>query len=60
VSLAGPVLQYLTARASASWGGQQHAAAAVPSALLQMQQQQQQQQAAGSAHAWGLKVGGST
>ncbi|WIA08566.1 hypothetical protein OEZ85_007995 [Tetradesmus obliquus] len=39
VSLADPVLQYLTARASAS--RQQH--------------QQQQQQAVGSAHAWGLK-----
>jgi hypothetical protein len=60
VSLAGPVLQYLTARSSASWGGQQHTAAAPAgpplSPTLQQQQQQQAQQTLGGAHAWGLKV----
>jgi hypothetical protein len=59
VLLAGPVLQYLTARSSAGWGGQQHTAAAAtagPPALHALQQQQQQQ-SVGGAHAWGLKVG---
>jgi hypothetical protein len=65
VSLAGPVLQYLTARASASWGGQQHVVAAAGQSALplqqQLQQQQQhQQQPVGSAHAWGLKVSAKT
>ncbi|KAF6264439.1 hypothetical protein COO60DRAFT_1457574 [Scenedesmus sp. NREL 46B-D3] len=59
VSLAGPVLQYLTARASASWGGQpQHAAAAGPALPApRVSLQQQQQPAGGGARAWGLKGG---
>jgi hypothetical protein len=61
VSLADPVQHYLTARSSASWGGQQHpaAAAAAGPPVSPALQQQQQQQAVGSAHAWGLKVGGA-
>jgi hypothetical protein len=59
-ALSMPVLQYLQAKASASWGAQQHqqqlSQAAAQQQLPGAQVQQQRQEQAGSAHAWGLKV----
>jgi hypothetical protein len=60
-ALSMPVLQYLQAKASASWGAQQHQLSQVVAQQQQLllpgtQPQQQRQEQAGSAHAWGLKV----
>jgi hypothetical protein len=59
-ALSMPVLQYLQAKASASWGAQQHQQQLSQAAQQQRQlspgAQQQRQEQAGSAHAWGLKV----